>query len=82
MSLKFSFLKFVWVGGIILLIAILYFDFRVYKKFVLDIESRKQEGLENLFLLKTPLLEKAAEEIRKKDDFLQNPKYPLIKNPF
>jgi hypothetical protein len=67
----------------ILLASILYFDFRVYKNFVLNIESRANDGrVEKLFLLKTPLLEKAAEEIRKKDAFLQNPKYPLLKDPF
>lgn len=65
------------------LASVLYFDFWVYKNFVSNIELRAQEeGAENLFLLKTPLIEKAADEIRKKDDFLQNPKYPIIKDPF
>lgn len=68
---------------IALLVGILYFDFQVYKNFVLNVESRvREDGAEILFLLKTPLLEKAADEIRKKDEFLQNPKYPLIKDPF
>lgn len=68
---------------IVLLAGILYFDLRVYKNFVLNIESRAQkDGTKNLFLLKTPLLEKAAEEIIKKDEFIKNPKYPLIKNLF
>lgn len=68
---------------VVLFIGILYFDFWVYRIFVLNIELRTSEdGTEKLFLLKTPLLEKAAEEIRKKDDFVANPQYPLIKDPF
>lgn len=66
----------------VLLAGILYFDLRVYKS-ILNIESRaREDGAEKLFLLKTPLLEKAAEEIRKKDEFIKNPTYPLIKDPF
>lgn len=81
---KFITLKFVLALGIIFLCFILYFDFWIYKKFVLNVEerARKEGAAEEIFLLKTPLLEKAADEIRKKDEFLQNPKYPLIKNPF
>lgn len=77
-------LKFVLALGIVFLCFILYFDFWVYKKFVLNVEDRaRKEGVEEeIFLLKTPLLEKAADEIRKKDKFLQNPQYPLIKDPF
>ena len=68
---------------LILLVGILYFDFWVYKNFVLGAESRALEGEQmGLFLLKTPLLEKAAEEIKKRNDFLENPVYPSIKNPF
>lgn len=68
---------------IALLVGILYFDFQVYKNFVLNVESRiREDGAEILFLLKTPLLEKAADEIRKKDEFINNPAYPLIKDPF
>lgn len=83
MRFKFSFLKIMWVCGFVLFFAILYFDFRVYEKFILDIELRAQEeSTKNLFLFKTPLLEKAVVEIRKKDEFLQSPNYPLIKDPF
>jgi len=53
------------------------------KNFVLGIEAKsKGDDAEQLFLLKTPFLEKAAEEITKKDEFLANPKYPLLKDPF
>lgn len=80
---RFSIFKVFLICGLIFLGYILYFDFWVYKNFVLGIEenSRKNDT-EQLFLLKTPLLEKAAEEITKKDEFLKNPKYPLPKNPF
>lgn len=68
---------------VVLLVGILYFDFWVYRIFVLNIELHTgEDGTEKLFLLKTPLLEKAAEEIRKKDDFVASPKYTLIKDPF
>ena len=75
--------KLILILEFLLLASILYFDFRVYKTFVLDIEARsKKYGAEQLFLLKTPLLEKAALEITKKDEFITNPRYPLIKDPF
>ncbi|HEY4521571.1 MAG TPA: hypothetical protein VJH05_00295 [Candidatus Paceibacterota bacterium] len=80
---RFSIFKLFLICGLIFLVYILYFDFWVYKSFVLGIEenSRKNDT-KQLFLLKTPLLEKATEEITKKDEFISNPKYPLIKDPF
>ncbi|MEK7559972.1 MAG: hypothetical protein AAB522_01570 [Patescibacteria group bacterium] len=81
---KFINFKLILALWVILLSCILYFDFWVYKKFVLNIDSGfgEENITEEVFLLKTPLLEKSAEEIRKKDAFLQNPQYPLIKDPF
>ena len=78
--MKFKILISIFAG---LCLAILYFDFWIYKDFVFDIESKaKKGGPSAMFLLKTPMLEKAATEIRKKDAFLENPSYPLIKDPF
>lgn len=83
MKFKFSLLQWLWICVIILLCGILYFDLRVYKQFVLNINEKINEvEVANLFLLKTPLLEKAVEEIQKKEEFLQNPKFPLIKDQF
>ena len=77
MKIKFSLIFTLILAGV------LYFDFWVYKNFVLEAESRAKENEpKEIFLLKAPLLEKAAEEIKKRDDFLENPKYPLIKDPF
>ena len=68
---------------ILLFLGVLSFDFWVYKNFILGAESRvKENEPKEIFLLKTPLLEKVAEEIKKRDDFLKSPKYLLIKNPF
>lgn len=80
---KFLSFKLILISEILLLIFILYFDLRVYKTFVLDIETKsKKYTTEQLFLLKTPLLEKTSLDVRKKDEFINNPMYPLIKDPF
>jgi len=80
---RFLTFKLFLICGLVLLGYVLYFDLSVYKNFVLGIEENLgKDNAQELFLLKTPLLEKAAEEIRKKDEFLKNPKYPLIKDPF
>lgn len=67
--------------AVILPLIALYFDLRVYKNYVSSLGAKKEES-NGEFLLNTPLLQKIANELEVKKKFLQNPKYPLIKEPF
>lgn len=69
------------VLALVFLFGILFFDLSVYVNYASG-KKFSDEEIERAFLLNTPVLQKAANEISAKKEFLRSPTYPLIKEPF
>lgn len=69
------------VLALVFLLGILFFDLKIYLNYASG-KKFADEDLERAFLLNTPVLQKVANEINAKKEFLRSPTYPLIKEPF
>ncbi|MEK7503163.1 MAG: hypothetical protein AAB556_01820 [Patescibacteria group bacterium] len=67
--------------AIILPLAVLYFDLRIYLNYATQ-RSLSDEEIDRAFLLNAPLIQKISAELESKKEFLRLPSYPLLKKPF
>ncbi len=66
----------------ILFLAILYIDFQIYRNITVEKQGVAVEAAgSGLYLRKSDLVE-AVKKLKEHQDFVENPIYPLIKNPF
>lgn len=80
-------LMYIWYGelaiGALLLIAVLGFDWMVYRSLVAPLPELPQEEIQKIITLDERAVKNAAEAITQHDAFLKHPTFPsLIQNPF
>ena len=66
--------------GFIIFLAVLYFDFYIYRNFVW--QKRINVERPSIVSLRKQSIEAIAKKIKSNNDFITNPTFPVVQNPF